>query len=247
MRFAIIDLLALTLLTCLAVAIYVKRQAISATTLDLATLQAETEQAADLCQEQEPQIELLTRTINRRVTDLDRLSPMVDHLAQLLNQAALSMAEPAPHEGTVSREFIPTFSRDDEFRERTKIYVPANLACELQVKFMDGDGNPGFFEEFEEPRRHSVPLVVGENLVEVHFDWYRAPNTFTVTNHTSGVSIRARAKDARGPGWSPGLGQGSYAHGSFSRERGMTVFAGVLAFKKGGTRIVVRMVESKKQ
>jgi hypothetical protein len=246
MRFTVRNLFALTLLTCLAVAVLVKRQAISATASDLATLRAETEQAADDCRTKEREIRLCERTIDRRATDLDLLSRMVDRVADLLNQAALSMIELTSQTDTVSRQIIPTFSRQGEFRTRTRIYVPANLDCELQVRFVDRDGNPEFYEEFEDPRQHSVPLASAESLIEVFFDWNRVPNTFTLTNHTSGVSIRARAKDVRGEGWSPALGQGFYAIGNFSPHRGMTVFEGGIGFKKE-THIVVQMVESKKQ
>jgi hypothetical protein len=246
MRFRVIDILALTLLLGLALAIVAKRQAISATALELATLRAVTDRAVDDCKQKEHEIELLARTINRRATDLNLLSPTVDRVADLLNQAVLSTVEPTPHEDTVSRRIIPTYSRQGEFRERTKIYVPANLVCELQVKFVDNDGNPGFFDDFEAPQRHSVPLAFGENLIEVLFDWNQVPNIFTLTNQTNAVSIRARAKDVRGEGWSPALGQGFYSLGSFSLQRGMTIFEGGMGFKYG-TRIVVQMVASKEQ
>jgi len=125
-RYALIDLLVLTLLVGLITAIVAKREATSATAAKLATLQAEIDQAADDCQEKEREIKLFTRAIKRRSTDLDLLSPTLDRVTDSLNQAALSIVEPTPHEGTVSRKFIPTFSLRREFRERTTIYVPAN-------------------------------------------------------------------------------------------------------------------------
>jgi hypothetical protein len=245
-RYALIDLLALTLLAGLATAIFVKREATSATAAKLAALQAAIDRDADDCRGKEREIKLFKRTIERRATDLGLLVPTVNRVADLLNQAALSLVKPAPHGGTVSRQMIPTFSRLNAFRERTKIYVPDKLSCELQVKFMGSNNSVGFFEDFEEPEQLSIPLVGGENLIDVLFDWNRVPNTFTVTNHTNAVSIRSLAKDARGQGWSPALGQGFYKIGDFSLQRGMTVFEGGMGFKKG-TRIVVQMVGSQKQ
>jgi hypothetical protein len=239
-------LLALTLLTCLAVAVFVERQAISAATSDLAKLRAATETVPEEDREKQRQFELLTRTINRRATDFELLSRTVDRAADSLNHAALSIVGPAAPKGAVSGEIIPTFSRQGEYRERTKLHVPANRDCELQLKFMDGDGNPEFFEDFEAPSRLSIPLASGENLIEVHFDWNGVPNTFTLTNHTSAIAVCSRARDARGNGWSPALGQGFYRLLSLPRQFGMTIFDGGLGFKKD-TRIVVQMVESKKQ
>lgn len=232
------------LLTAMAVAIVAQRKDVAATALEVATLRTAIEQAADDCQRKEREIEPLKRTITRQKTDLDRLSPMLDRLVDSLNQAALSTVELSPHKDTVSRKFVPTLTFGDVFRERTKLYVPANLTCELQVRFFDNDGDPRFFEDFEKPRLHSIPLAPGENLIEVRFDWSRVPNAFTLTNHTSAVSIRSRSKYTRPRGWSPGTGQGMYGLSVFSAQRGMTVFAGGLGFKYG-TRIVVQMVESK--
>ena len=245
-RFALIDLLALTLLVSLIAAIFAKREAMSATAVTLATLQTAIDQDADRCRRKEREIALLTRTIERRATDFGLLSVAVDRIAESLNEAALSMAGSAPSEGTVSRQNIPTFARQRELRERTRVYVPANLVCEALVEFMDKDGHPGFYEDFEEPRQHAIPLATGENLIEVHFDWNRAPNTFTATNHTNAVSIRSRAKDARGDGQSSAGGQAFYRHSRFVPPYGMTVFDRGVGFRKG-TRIVVRVVESKQQ
>ena len=122
--------------------------------------------------------------------------------------------------------------------------MPANLACELQLNFLGKGGKRDFYEDFEKPVRLSIPLATGENLVEVHFDWDHVPNVLTVTNHTTADSIRVLAKDARGEGWTPGLGQGFYKSEEFSPERGMAIFEGGLGLK--ATHLVVQMVESKK-
>ena len=72
MRFALIDLFALTLLICLMTAVIKVRQASSDTAANLAKLQPDTSRAADDCQEKKREIELFTRTIKRRGTDLGR-------------------------------------------------------------------------------------------------------------------------------------------------------------------------------
>lgn len=244
MRFAVLDLLAVALVVALATAILVRRDAISAAAAQLNTLHAEIAQAADDCQEKEREITSFKRITTRRAVDLDLLRLTAVRVEDLSNQAALEIVEPPPHGDAVSRTFIPTSSCRDEFRERTIIFVPTDLVAELQVKFLGVDNQPDCFKDFEEPSRHSVPLVFGENLIEVMFDWDQVPNTFTVTNHTSGVSMTSRVKYARGRNWSPGLGQGFYRSQEFSSQSGMTVFEGGLGLKNR-TSIVVQMVGSK--
>jgi hypothetical protein len=245
-RFAVLDLLAVTLVVTLATAVFVKSEAMSSAAAKLDALQTEIAEAADDCQEKEREFPSLTRITTRRATDFDLLRLTVDRIEDLSNQAALKITEPPPHGDAVSRTFIPTSSCRDGFRERTIIFVPADLVAELQVKFFGDDNQPDFFADFAEPSRPSVPLVSGENLIDVRFDWNQAPNMFTVTNHTSGVSLSARAKDARGRNWFPALGQGFYRSQDFSPRQGMTVFEGSLGYKEG-TRIVVQMVGSKNQ
>jgi len=246
MRFAVLDLLALTLVFALAMAIFVRLEATSSASAQLSALQAEIAQAADECREKEREITFLKRITARRATDLVLLRHTVDRIEDESNDIALRITEPPPHGEEVSRTFVPTSSCRDEFRERTIIFVPADLVAELQVKFLGEGGRTDFFEDFEEPQRRLVPLVSGENLIEVIFDWEHVPNLFMVTNHTTGVSISSHAKDARGSNWTPGLGQGFYQMEEFLPGRGMTVFQGGLGIKHG-TSVVVQMVGAKVQ
>jgi hypothetical protein len=223
----------------------VKRQAISATALELAKLEAEIEQAANDCQEKDRETELLTRTINRRSMDLDHLSQTVDHIAQLFNQEILPTVELMPRDSTVSTIRVPTFARSDEYRERKKVFVPDELACELSLSFVGRDGNVDCYEDFDEPERLSVPLVNGENLIEVFFDGFRVPNTYTVTNHTNGISIQTVSKHVHGGGKSFNVGQPTNDQENFSLRVGLPKISD--AFVGLNSRIVVQMVESTRQ
>jgi|tagenome__1003787_1003787.scaffolds.fasta_scaffold20627423_2 hypothetical protein len=242
LKFAIVDLLALTLLSCLTLSILVKRQAISATALDLAQLRAATERAADDCQQKEREIELFMRTIKRRAQDLDRLSRVTDHAAQLFNQAMLPTVKLAPRQNVVSTIRVPTYSRSDEFRVRKKIYVPDGHNCELRLSFVGCNNEPDCYVDFEKPERCTIPLVEGENLIEVHFDGFRRPNSCTLTNHTNGIAIKTLSKKVHRSGRSFGGGQSTTGQENFPvRDRLPTVCD---EFLEDNTRLVVQMVES---
>jgi hypothetical protein len=187
---------------------------------------------------------LLTRTINRRATDIDRVSLVVDHTARSFNQAVLPMVQLTPRDSAVSTIRVRTFSRSAEFRERKKVYVPDDLTCELRLTFVGRDGNPEFYEDFEEPEQLSVPLVNGENLIEVFFDGLRLPNTYTLTNHTNGISIQAVSRNVHRRGTSFGGGQRNNEQENFSPLWLPKVSD---EFMGPNTRIVVQMVESAKQ
>ncbi len=153
--------------------------------------------------------------------------------------------ELAPRDNIVSIRRIPTFSRSDEFRERKKIYVPDDLACELRLSFVDRNGNPGCYEDFEEPEQRSVPLVKGENLIDVFFDGFRVPNSYTLTNRTNGVSIHTRSKNIHGGGKSFSVGQNTAGQENFSPRVGLPTVS--VAYVGSNSRIVVQMVESRNQ
>lgn len=243
MRFSVLNLLALTLLVTLTTAIFVKRNATSSASARLSDLEAEIAKASDDCREKERAIGSLRRITTRRATDIELMRLTADRLEGRVNTIVLKTAEPPPHRDNVSRNFIPTSSCGHEFRERTIIYLPDEIAAEIRVTFHGGGRRSDYFEDFEEPSRRVVPLIAGENLIEVTFDWERVPNLFVVTNHTTGVSLSSRAKDARGSNWFPALGQGSYRSETFSPGRGMTLFEGGLGFKHG-TFIAVKLVGS---
>ena len=227
-------------------AILVKHDAISSSKSQLAAVRAEITRAATDCQEKELEIASFHRIAARRESDLKILRFTADRIEELSNQAALEIVEHPPHGSTVSRISIPTSSCRKQVRERVIIYVPPKLVAELEVRIFGNYSEPDIFEDFEEPERRSIPLVSGENFIDVAFDWDQVPNAFTVTNHTNGDSIAVRATGARKDNWFPSLGQAFYRLDLYSPKEGMTVFEGLLGNKKGA-RVVVQMVESEKQ